>query len=118
MHLLDKRTVALQALHLVRQAVGMAISHGLLKVVLWFSQNETLADRLDLAISELERFELMAQFDPMETAETLRRIKAVLDMAKRTGALQETLWASPRELLFDHIDAVIKQLTLPATEVV
>lgn len=103
----DQRVIALQALHLVRQAIGGAIAHGLLKAVLWISHSETLADCIDRSIAEIEQVSTVA-ID--EAPVTLRRIKAVLKLAYGSGHLRDTLWAAPHETLFDHIDGAIALL--------
>ena len=109
----EQRAFALQALHLVRQALGTAIADRVLQVVLWIDQNETLADRLDRSIADLEHPELKVPFLAAEISATLRRTAAVLDIANCSGDLQDTLWASAHETLFDYIQHAIEWLQQP-----
>jgi len=110
------RSFALQTLHLVRQALGVAIEHRVLTAVLWFDPSETLAARLDRSIADLEN--IADSFVPAEVALTLTRILTVLQEANRRGELRDTLWATPYETLFDHLAHVAETLLQEAPPLV
>ncbi|WP_219211889.1 hypothetical protein [Variovorax boronicumulans] len=108
----DRSQQAFDVLTTVANALRAETTRGAIRASLWVNETETLADRLDLVIAEIDQAIHPLGEQRAMTLRTLRTARELLARADDSGDIYDTLWLADRTpcTLFDFLAISIEQL--------
>lgn len=107
----DRSELALAVLTNVANALRAETARGAIRGPLWIRETETLADRVDLVIAEIDQALFPVAQQRSMALRTLFLARGVLGRANECGDLYDTLWLADRTpcTLFDYLELTIAQ---------